>query len=138
MIQVTEIPFAQMIRLEPADSPYLFCLPAHQDYTNHLGTVAAAAQFSLAEFASGQWLLNTFADLADQVIPMLRSSNVKFKKPASGCIRAKVMTAESSIASVRLELHERKRTLCLVEVVVVNDDDAMVMSGTFEWFLMMK
>lgn len=137
-MQLTEIPFAQMIRLEPADSPYLFCLPVHQDYTNHLGTVAAAAQFSLAEFASGQWLLDTFPDLADEVIPMLRSSNVKFKKPANGRIRAKVMAAESSITSVRQELRERKRTLCLVEVVVVNNDEATVMSGTFEWFLMMK
>ena len=80
MHNLTQIPFAQLIKLQNSQGEYLFELANETIYTNHLGTVAAAAQFSLAEFASGQWLLNNFTDLADNTIPMLRKSEVKFKR----------------------------------------------------------
>lgn len=137
-MRLTSIPFAQMIRLQEGEGSYTLCLPAHAEYTNHLGTVAAAAQFSLAEFASGQWLLDTFPDLAEQVIPMLRTSAVKFKQPAIGKLRAQVIVSPEVEASVRTALIERKRTLCSILVNVVNDQDDVVMSGTYDWFLVMK
>lgn len=137
-MQLTTIPFAQMIRLQESEGSYTFCLPAHAEYTNHLGTVAAAAQFSLAEFATGQWLLDTFPDLAEQVIPMLRTSAVKFKQPAIGRVRAQVTLSTDVAEGVRTELLQRKRTLCTIPVKVVNDAEEVVMMGTFDWFLAMK
>lgn len=137
-MQLTTIPFAQMIRLQESEGPYTFCLPALAEYTNHLGTVAAAAQFSLAEFATGQWLLDTFPDLAEQVIPMLRTSAVKFKQPAIGRVRAQVTLSTDVAEGVRTELLQRKRTLCTIPVKVVNDAEEVVMMGTFDWFLAMK
>ena len=137
-MQLTTIPFAQMIRLQEGDGKYTFCLPAHSDYTNHLGTVAAAAQFSLAEFATGQWLLDTFPELAEQVIPMLRTSSVKFKQPAIGRVRAQVYASTEVADAVRTDLMQRKRALCSIPVKVVNDEEEVVMSGTFDWFLAMK
>lgn len=137
-MRLTTIPFAQMIRLQEGEGSYTFCLPGHTEYTNHLGTVAAAAQFSLAEFATGQWLLDTFPDLAEQVIPMLRTSAVKFKQPAIGRVRAQVSVSPEVEAAVRTELMKRKRTLCTILVKVVNEEEVVVMTGTFDWFLTMK
>lgn len=137
-MNLTQIPFAKMIRLQEAEGDYTFCLPAHADYTNHLGTVAAAAQFSLAEFATGQWLLDTFPDLAEHVIPMLRTSEVKFKLPAKGRVRAKVIVPQESIAQVRNDLQMKKRALCSIPVQVINEEGQVVMNGNFEWILMLK
>jgi len=137
-MQLTTIPFAQLIRLQEGEGDYTFCLPDHTDYTNHLGTVAAAAQFSLAEFATGQWLLDTFPDLAEHVIPMLRTSQVKFKQPATGRVRAQVRMSGDVVTQVRTELTARKRALCSIAVNVVNDANEVVMTGTYDWFLAMK
>jgi acyl-coenzyme A thioesterase PaaI-like protein len=137
-MQLTNIPFAQLIRLKHSQSGYVFELLAHDEYTNHLGTVAAAAQFSLAEFASGQCLLDTFPDLQQSIIPMLRKSDVKFRKPAFGRIRAKATLDEKIVEQIRNELSVRNRTICHIRVDVVNDDEEIVMSGNYEWFLQRK
>lgn len=137
-MQLTNIPFARLIKLKHSQSCYVFELSALDEYTNHLGTVAAAAQFSLAEFTSGHWLLDTFPDLQHSIIPMLRKSDVKFKKPASGRIRARAIADEKMIEQIRNELSIRHRTICHIHVDVVNDDEEVVMSGNFEWFLQRK
>jgi acyl-coenzyme A thioesterase PaaI-like protein len=134
-MNLKDIPFAGMIRLSEAEGEYTFALDDDIAYTNHLGTVAAAAQFSLAEFTSGQWLLDTFPDLAQQAIPMLRKSSVKFKTPGKGRVRAKVQVSETTALEVRKQLTEKKRALCEIEVVVVNDEEKVIMIGIFEWFI---
>ncbi|TAE86869.1 MAG: DUF4442 domain-containing protein [Bacteroidetes bacterium] len=134
-MNLKNIPFAEMIKLAEADGGYTFALNNEVAYTNHLGTVAAAAQFSLAEFTSGQWLLDTFPDLAQQAIPMLRKSSVKFKTPGKGRVRAKVQMSDTIAASVRKQLTEKKRALCEIEVVVVDDNEQIIMAGNFEWFI---
>ena len=68
-MNLKEIPFAKLLDVSDSTSGFLFELSDDEKYTNHLGTVAAAAQFSLAEFASGQWMINSFPDIATQVIP---------------------------------------------------------------------
>ena len=137
-MNLTSIPFAKLIRLQEGEGDYLFCLAAHQDYTNHLGTVAAAAQFSLAEFASGQWLLYTFPDMAEQVVPMLRNSQVKFNQATTGRICAKVNVSKETELQVAAELKQLKRSKCTIPVKVMNDQGHVVMTGHFEWILMIK
>jgi acyl-coenzyme A thioesterase PaaI-like protein len=109
-----------------------------EKYTNHLGTVAAAAQFSLAEFASGQWMLNSFPDIATQVIPVLRKSDVKFRKPAIGRVRARAIVNEETRNQFISELMQRNRALLKVLIELVNDDSEVVMSGTYEWFIQLQ
>lgn len=134
-MNLKNIPFAEMIKLANADGLYTFALNDEVAYTNHLGTVAAAAQFSLAEFTSGQWLLDTFPDLSQQAIPMLRKSSVKFKTPGKGRMRARVKATEPNATEVRKQLLEKKHALCAIEVVVVDDNEQITMTGNFEWFI---
>ncbi len=137
-MNLKEIPFAKLLAVANSDSEFLFELSNDEKYTNHLGTVAAAAQFSLAEFASGQWMINTFPDIATQVIPVLRKSEVKFRKPATGRVRARAMVNKETSNQFITELTQRKRALLTIPIELVNDDLEVVMSGTYEWFIQLK
>lgn len=137
-MNLKDIPFAKVLGVDDSSEGFLFELANDEKYTNHLGTVAAAAQFSLAEFASGQWMINEFPDLAQQVIPVLRKSEVKFKKPAYGKVRAKASVPDEIKQKFITELTERKRALLDISVVVVNDNNEIVMHGTYEWFIQLK
>ena len=137
-MNLKEIPFAKLLAVSDSTSGFLFELSDDEKYTNHLGTVAAAAQFSLAEFASGQWMLNSFPDIATQVIPVLRKSEVKFRKPAIGRVRARAIVNDESRNQFISELMLRKRALVIILIELVNDDLQIVMSGTYEWFIQLK
>jgi acyl-coenzyme A thioesterase PaaI-like protein len=137
-MNLKEIPFAKLLAISDSSSGFLFELSDDEKYTNHLGTVAAAAQFSLAEFASGQWMLNSFPDIATQVIPVLRKSEVKFRKPAIGRVRARAIVNDESRDQFLTDLTQRKRALVAILIELVNDDLEIVMSGTYEWFIQLK
>jgi acyl-coenzyme A thioesterase PaaI-like protein len=137
-MNLKDIPFARLIGLTEGQEEFLFELTDDITYTNHLGTVAAAAQFSLAEFASGQWLINTFPDIAPNVIPMLRKSEVKFKKPAYGRIRAKANVNRETQEEFLHVFNQNKRALIKIEIDIVNDTSEKVMTGIYEWFIQLK
>ena len=131
-----DIPFARLLALEPGEQDdAILALPDAPQYLNHLGTVAAAAQFSLAEFTSGQWLLNTYPEWADRVVPMLRRSEVRFRKPAQGRLRASVPISPAARPDLAHELETRRRALISVPVQVHDDQGLLVMEGRYEWFL---
>jgi acyl-coenzyme A thioesterase PaaI-like protein len=137
-MNLKDIPFAKLLDISESNSEFLFELSDDEKYTNHLGTVAAAAQFSLAEFASGQWMLNSFPDIATQVIPVLRKSEVKFRKPAIGRVRARAIVNDDTRHQFISELMQRKRALLTILIELVNDDSEVVMSGTYEWFIQLQ
>lgn len=137
-MNLKDIPFAKLIGITEGHEEFLFELTDDITYTNHLGTVAAAAQFSLAEFASGQWLLNTFPEIAHNVIPMLRKSEVKFKKPAFGRVRAKAKVNRETKEEFIRVFNQNKRALIKIEIDVVNDSNEKVMTGIYEWFIQLK
>ncbi|MBP9689667.1 MAG: YiiD C-terminal domain-containing protein [Bacteroidia bacterium] len=137
-MNLKDIPFAKTIGLTESNGEYLFELADDVGYTNHLGSVAAAAQFSLAEFTSGQWLLNSFSEIALNVVPMLRKSQVKFKKPAHGRIRAKANVDLFAQEVFLQELNQHKRALITIHVDIVNDNNEKVMTGIYEWFIQQK
>jgi len=137
-MNLKDIPFAKLLDISESCSEFLFELSDNEKYTNHLGTVAAAAQFSLAEFASGQWMINAFPNLATEVIPVLRKSEVKFKKPAIGRVRARAIVSEETRNQFIAELTKRKRALVTVLIEIVNDELEIVMSGAYEWFIQLK
>ena len=86
-MNVLDIPFVKKVGIQKSANDELE-LPFSDDSHNHLQTIHASAQFTLAETASGQYLLSLFPDLADQVLPLLRDASIKFKKPAINNITA--------------------------------------------------
>lgn len=134
-----EIPFARLLALEPGEAEAcILALPDAPQYLNHLGTVAAAAQFSLAEFTSGQWLLNTYPEWADRVVPILRRSEVRFRKPAQGRLCASVPFEGLAVPDLQTELETRGRALISIPVLLHDASSQLVMEGRYEWFLAIK
>lgn len=134
-----DIPFARLLALEPGEQDdAILALPDAPQYLNHLGTVAAAAQFSLAEFTSGQWLLNTYPEWADRVVPVLRRSEVRFRRPAHGRVRASVPFEAHAVPNLQAELETRGRALISIPVLLHDASSQLVMEGRYEWFLAIK
>jgi acyl-coenzyme A thioesterase PaaI-like protein len=135
-MRVTELPYNKFIGIKKArDSEYLLELDESPDYLNHLGNVHAGAQLSLAEAASGEYLLKLFEDSADDLIPVVRRLESKFKKPANGKIFARAKTSPDALKLFKEELKNKNRSLINVEVVIEDSNHVITMTATIEWFV---
>ena len=134
-MDILNIPFNRLIGLEISDDPeYLMTLPARREYENHLQTVHASALFALAEASSGLCLLREFAEL-ENVVPVVRNVEVKYKKPGRGVIRSKASPPVDK-ASVLETLKTKHRALVPVPVALYDADAVLIMQATFEWFVL--
>ena len=136
---ITEIPFNKFLGISlSADEKFLLQLDAREEYKNHLGTVHAAALFTLAEGSGAQFLLNCFPDMADVVIPVVRKAEVIFKKPASGVIVSKAAFVNTSVNEITELLLRKKRTSLTTQVELFDVQNVKVFQANFEWFVTMK
>lgn len=137
-MNVTELPFNKFIGLKSSDNPvYFLMLENKPEYCNHLETVHASAQFALAEATSGHFLINELTELND-VIPVVRKVEVKYRKPAIGKIYsiAKIQGIEKKV--VLETVREKGRILLNVEVSIFDEGGRLVMQSQFEWFIVKK
>ena len=77
-MNVIEIPFVKKVGITQSANGELE-LPFSDETHNHLATMHASAQFTLAETASGEYLQTVFPDLVGKVIPVLRDASVKLR-----------------------------------------------------------
>jgi len=137
-MDVTKIPFNQFIGLKLSDkSGYLLMLDNRPEYRNHLDTVHASAQFTLAEASSGYFLLNEFSELTD-IVPVVRKVEVKYRKPAAGVLFSKAQFQKTEKEEVLNTLNQKGRTTLKVEVSLFDETDVLVMQSVFEWFVTKK
>jgi len=129
---VAEIPFNRLLGLRPEGSAVR--LPEDPKCLNHLGTVHAGAQYSLAEAASGQWLLARFAQAADDFAAVVRRAEVKYRRPAAGDLTATADAAPDEVERFISTLERRGRGAIEVHVRVLARDQGVTLEATFEWF----
>lgn len=98
-------------------------------------TIHASAQFALAETASGDILQRLFPNLAGKVVPVLRESQIKFKKPAQKKIVAYPSVAAESGSKFEEQISKKGRALISVEVQVKDVDGLVTCMGKFNWFV---
>jgi hypothetical protein len=133
-MEITEVPFAKTIGLRKADSGVLeLCFG--ESVHNHLQTVAASAQYSLAELASGEHLQQLFPGLINQVVPVLRDSRLKFRKPAQSTVSAFPSASEKAVAEFTVQLEKRGRALIAIDVAVKDRGGRVTSSGRFIWYV---
>jgi len=134
-MRAVDIPFVSHVGIEEQGRDALQ-LPLTQEVTNHIGTMHAAALFALAETQSGHYLQSLFPEYgADEVMPLLRGSSLKYRAPATSTIQA---TASVVIEEQEkfLSQFERKGRAGITVMVVLRDSvEAEVMHGSFEWFV---
>jgi acyl-coenzyme A thioesterase PaaI-like protein len=102
---------------------------------NHVGSVHASVQFALAEASSGEFLLRYLGDTQSQVFAVLRTSDVKFRRPAHGTLRASARFADGIADTLSAELTARGRVLASVLVEVADAQGVITMTGQYDWFL---
>ena len=133
-MRVTEIPFVKHLSIEQEGSQ-LFLSP-NVELENHIGTIHASAQFSLAETQSGLFLQERFADIeGGEVLPLLRSSSVKYKSPATTRLRAVAKVEDEVERKFREQFKRRGRATIAIEVELLNSSDEVTMMGEFVWFV---
>ena len=128
------IPFANHIGVQAHDSTTLE-LETQRSVHNHVETIHAAAQFTLAETQSGLFLLSLFSDYADEMIPLLRSSTVKYKNPATTKLTAEARVNEEDKSKFEKQLLKRGRAMLSVEVELKDNKGVVTMVGTFGWYV---
>lgn len=116
-------------------SAHILELPEAPLLLNHLGTIHASVQFALAEACSGEFLLRQLGVAENGVLAVLRTSEVKFRKPARGTLRAAARFAEGAAETPAAELQSRGRVLVSVLVEVSDTQGVVTMSGQYTWFL---
>jgi acyl-coenzyme A thioesterase PaaI-like protein len=131
-MNVADIPFNRFLGLRSDGS--VLTLPADPKYQNHIGTVHAGAQFSLAEAASGQWLLGKFGDAAADYLAVVRHVEVKYRRPATGELTTKAEVFPEEAERFRDTLERRGRASIEVRVQVLGADKGITLEATFEWF----
>lgn len=83
---------------------------------NHLQAVYASAPFTLAESAGGDALRTHFPALVGKVVPVLRNSQFKYKKPAITTVTAFASIAEDAITSFTEQLQKKNRSSIQADV----------------------
>ena len=133
-MDVTHIPFAKHTGIEYQDRSTLKLDPVDA-VQNHIQSIHASAQFTLAETQSGLFLQKEFSELVGTVVGVLRSSTVKYKHPATSSIYA-VATLEDCVKEKFVAQLERKGRASLSVTVELRDESEVItMIGTFDWFI---
>ncbi len=102
---------------------------------NHLGSIHAGAQFTLAETASGRYLSSLFAEQKEGVIALLRESSIKYKKQAFGILKSEASVEEASICQFVKNLEIKNHATILVNVKLIDEVGDETCRGSFKWFI---
>ena len=102
---------------------------------NHIKTIHASAQFTLAETQSGIHLQSLFPELEGKVIPVLRDAQIKYKKPAQEKIIAYASTDEEAVEKFKSQFEKKGRGSLQIEVKIKDINDVLTCQATFTWFV---
>lgn len=133
-MNITLIPFVQSVGIKQKSEGQLI-LPFKKELCNHLETMHAAAQFTLAETASGELLQRLFPELKDKVVPLLRSSEIKFKKPSTKELTAFASISDEDVTHFIDQLKRKNRASITVEVNLKDSSSELTCSASFNWFV---
>jgi acyl-coenzyme A thioesterase PaaI-like protein len=132
-IEATRIPFVKHIGIKEKEDG--LSLDLKKSVCNHVETIHAAAQFTLAETESGMHLQSLFPELEQKVIPLLREGNIKYVKPAATKIRAHSFVEEKAVEKFKLQFSRKGRALLNIRVEVRDDNDILISKAQFTWFV---
>lgn len=102
---------------------------------NHINTIHASAQFTLAETQSGLHLQKLFPELEGKVLPVLRDAQIKYKKPAQERIIALASVDEEALKKFRVQFEKKGRALIEIHVEIRDINAILTCVGDFSWFI---
>lgn len=133
-MDVIEIPFVKKVGITKTKNSELE-LKFTTDSQNHLETMHASAQFTLAETASGEFLQKLFPELVGKVVPVLRDANIKFKKPAIKNIIAHPSVSDDAREKFESQFNKKGRASITVNVDIKDLDNTLTCITNYNWFV---
>lgn len=133
-MDITDIPVINKVGVI-CSSDGLLELPFNDSVLNHLQTIHASALFTLAEAASGEALQHHFPELVGKVIPVLRDSQIRFRKPATTDVTAHPTITDEISERFKQQLERKGRALVEVGVEIRDRDNGTICIGNFSWFI---
>ncbi len=133
--------------MEISDIPFIKKVGVHKNSTgqceltfepsllNHLQTLHASALFTLAETASADALQHHFPALVGKVAPVLRNSQIKFRKPANHSVTAYTKTTDENVARFTTQFERKGRAAIDIEVEIKDGNGDVLCAGIFNWFI---
>lgn len=135
-MKVLQMPLSKKIGIIKSDKPeYLLKMNYSNELNNHLNTMHGVALYALAEITSGEFLNKYFHDIADVTIPVLRTSQIKYKKECTSDVYSKAKLLNTTASDILLLLEFKKKCIFIIEVKIYNNLNQIVFSGDFEWFV---
>ncbi len=136
-MKATDLAYNRLLGIidAPAGAAHLLELPFVPAVHNHLGTMHAAAQFSLAEAASAECLQRGFAAAVGEVFAVVRGVEVKYRRPATGDLLAFGTPDEGTRHHLVADLRDRGRARAVILIDLKDRAGTLTFHGKFEWFL---
>jgi len=137
MKSITDIPFVSHIGIRSEKDRLL--LELKPDLSNHLDTLHAGAIYTLAESESGRYLLEHYANKLDEdIIPLLRSSLMRYKKPIYTTATAKANVLSEDINSFEKSFAKKGRGSIKVFVEIFDEVSDLCAVGEFVWYVQLS
>ena len=123
---------AMGIRVVKARSGHAVAELPPEPNVNHFGVTYAGSLFSVAEMLGGVLSLVSF-DL-DGMVPVVKASSIRFRRPALGVIRAEVSLSEDEIARVQTDAQATGKGEFELEAVLTDGTGEVVATtvGTYQ------
>ena len=136
-MNITHLPFNLFIGIEKYENKNdgIFQLPADPKYLNHVGTVHASALYALGEASSGEFLAQYIKLDKQSISPILRRADIKYRKPATGRVYAKGIYKEEDWDKFHQSYQKKKKALIAFQIDIINDENTVVATGHYEWFV---
>jgi len=131
-MNIIDVPFGKHVGLKQENKNLI--LEPRLDIENHIGTIHASAQFTLAETQSALFLQSEFPHIGE-VVPLLRSSTVKYKAPATTKLTAIATISDEVKVKFEEQFSKKGRATISLKVEVKDLDNTLTMVGEFTWFI---
>jgi len=66
-MEITDIPFHKLLKIETAEAPYVFRMAEQEMMLNHVGSIHACIQLTLAEASAGEFLKRALPEYQNTV-----------------------------------------------------------------------
>jgi acyl-coenzyme A thioesterase PaaI-like protein len=132
-LKAGDIPFVKNIGIEQEKNE--LSLECKESVYNHMKTIHAGAQFTLAETQSGIFLLKLFPELEGEVTPLLRDAHIKYRRPAVQKITAYAAADEDAVQKFRSQLDKKGRASLKISVKIKDINDLLTSEAVFTWFI---
>ncbi len=132
-IKATDIPFVKHIGMKEEEGK--LSLSLKKPICNHVETIHAAAQFTLAETESGMRLQSLFPELEQKVIPLVREAQIKYKKPATQKITAYSFVEEEDVEKFKIQFAKKGRALLQIKVEIRDIEDVLTCEARYTWYV---